>query len=599
MLKSLKTQIVLTSSLCLAAGVLAITLTNYFTARQHAYQGLAEQNLALARSHAKAIAEWVQAKQGLVQAAVNDAEPSKSLLMLRDAGQFVGTYFDYVSAYAPAAPGAGQAPARPGLEQALRTGRPVVTSPYVPPGGGTPVVTFAAPVGPEGAVTSVGAADASVEAVLANVASIRPTEGSEAFLVDAEGTVLAHPQADRLLKPATGISADLTPDALRQAAAAGSAWVPVHVGGQKYLLMVVPVEGMPWMLAVLLHEAQALAPITAVLTVSIAASALVLLVTAVLLGGFIAHKLARLGQLRDAMREVASGGGAADSEGDLARRMDARGDDELADIAASFNAFADRQAVVLARIHEASTCVRLAAREIAAGNLDLSHRTEETVAGLTGMSASMQQLTDAVQGNAASTHQANLLASQASEVAQRGGEVVGRAVQTMDEISAASRKIADIIGVIDSIAFQTNILALNAAVEAARAGEQGRGFAVVAAEVRQLAQRSAQAAHEIRALISSSVERVQDGAQLVHSTGRTIEEIVGAVSEVVSVMGRIHASTVAQSDGIAAMGQSVLRLEGLAQQNAALVEQSAASAATLEDQSAALAGVMGRSPVRA
>lgn len=598
MLKSLKTQIVLTSSLCLAAGVLAITLTNYFTARQHAYQGLAEQNLALARSHAKAIAEWVQSKQSLVQAAVNDAEPSKSLLMLRDAGQFVGTYFDYVNAYAPAAPGAGQVPARPGQEQALRTGRPVVTSPAMPPGGGTPVITFAAPVGPEGAVTSVGAADAAMDAVLANVASIRPTESSEAFLVDAEGTVLAHPQAGRLLKPATEISADLAPEALRQAAAR-SAWVPVRVGGQKYLLMVVPVEGMPWMLAVLLHEAQALAPITAVLAVSIAASALVLLVTAVLLGGFIAHRLARLGQLRDAMREVASGAGAADSEGDLARRMDARGDDELADIAASFNAFADRQAVVLARIHEASTCVRLAAREIAAGNLDLSHRTEETVAGLTGISASMQQLTDAVQGNAASTHQANLLASQASEVAQRGGDVVGRAVQTMDEISAASRKIADIIGVIDSIAFQTNILALNAAVEAARAGEQGRGFAVVAAEVRQLAQRSAQAAHEIRALISSSVERVQDGAQLVHSTGRTIEEIVGAVSEVVSVMGRIHASTVAQSDGIAAMGQSVLRLEGLAQQNAALVEQSAASAATLEDQSAALAGVMGRSPVRA
>lgn len=585
MLKSLRTQIVLTSLLCLAVGVLAIMSTNYFTARERAYQGLAEQNLALAKSHAKGISEWVQSKLSLVQAATNDPEPSKSLLMLRDAGQFVGTYFDYVtSAASSSAP-----PARPGYQQALRTGRSVVTSPYFAAGSsGQLVITFAVPVGSESAVTSVGAADASMDAVVANVTSIHPTPDSEAFLVNADGMIIAHPQGRLLLKPSTDVSADLTPLAVRRAAA-DATMVPVRLGGQKFFMMVVPVEGTDWLLVLLLHEGQALEPITSMLTASIAVSVLVLLATAALLGGFMTHRLARLGQLRDAMRAVVAGEG----EANLRRRMDAHGADELADIATSFNAFADQQAVVLSRIHDASTSVRYAAEEIAAGNQDLSRRTELTVSGLEGISASMLQVIEAVRANTDATHQAKLLVTQASDMAGRSGTVVVQAVQTMDEITAASKKIADIIGVIDAIAFQTNILALNAAVEAARAGEQGRGFAVVAAEVRQLAQRSAQAAREIKGLISSSVDRVQDGAQLVHTTGATIQEIVNAMRQVVSVMEQIHASAAEQSANVSDVSQAVQHLEALAQQNAALVEQSTASAASLKDQSVALNGVMG------
>ena len=585
MLKSLKTQIVLTSLLCLAVGVLAITLTNYFTARERAYQGLAEQNLALARSHAKGISEWVQSKLSLVQAATNDPEPSKSLLMLRDAGQFVGAYFDYVTAGASS----GTALAKPGYAQALQLGQPVVTSPYRAAGSEGPlVITFAAPVGPKSAVTSVGTADASMDAVLANVASIRPTFDSEAFLVNADGVVIAHPEDRMLLAPSTDVLAELTPQALQQAAASGTL-VPVRRGGTKFLLMVVPVEGTDWRLAVLLHEAQALEPITAMLTVSVAVSLLVLMATAALLGGFIAHRLVRLGQLRDAMREVTSGEDAAYRP----RHMDARGTDELADIAASFNAFADQQAAVLSRIRDASASVRLAAEEIALGNQDLSHRTGLTVSRLKEISAAMLQLTEAVGANTDATHKAKLLVVRASEVASHGGAVVGQAVQTMDAISAASGKISEIIGVIDGIAFQTNILALNAAVEAARAGEQGRGFAVVAAEVRKLAQRSAQAAREIKGLISSSVDLVQEGAQLVHGAGSTITEIVSAVQQVVGVIGEIHASTAGQGASIAEMGHAVLQLEELAQRNAALVEHSGASAASLKEQSEALGTVMG------
>lgn len=589
MLKSLKTQIVLTSLLCLALGVFAITLTNYFTARERAYQGLAEQNLALAKSHAKGISDWIQSKLSLVQAATQDPEPSKSLLMLRDAGQFVGASFDYVTAAESSSAQSGPASSKPGYEQALQTAQPVVTSPYRAAGSDGPlVITFAAPVGPKSAVTSVGTADASMDAVVANVASIRPTPDSEAFLINADGVIIAHSEGRMFLAPSTDISADLTPQTLSMAATGGML-VPVKRGGTKFLLVLVPVEGTDWRLAVLLHEAQALEPITAMLTASVIVSALVLLATAALLGGFIAHRLARLVQLRDAMRVVASGEGDAHRP----RHMDARGSDELADIAASFNAFAHQQAVVLSRIRDASSSVRVAAEEIALGNQDLSHRTVLTVSGLEGISASMQQLTGAVRANTDATHKAKLLVTQASDIAGHGGSVVGQAVQTMDQISAASKKIADIIGVIDGIAFQTNILALNAAVEAARAGEQGRGFAVVAAEVRQLAQRSAQAAREIRSLISSSVDLVDDGARLVHSAGATIREMVSAVRQMVGVIGEIHASTTYQGASIVEMGQAVLQLEGLAQRNAELVEYSSAAAASLQDQSAALSRVMG------
>lgn len=587
MLKSIKMQIVLTSSLCLVVGVLVITSANYLVARHRAYQGLTEQNLALLKSHAEGISEWVNSKRSLVNASVNDAEPTRSLLTLRDTGLFVGTSFDYVSHSAsPASPSATDQTNSPGYQQVLQTGKAIVTSPYFLGTSGKLVVTFAAPAGSGPTITSLGAAEASMDAVVANVASVRPTANSLAFLVDSDGKIIAHPNEHLLLKPVNAVSAELSPEALAKAAAHASL-VPVHVEGQKSLLMVVPVAGTPWQLVLVLNQAEALEPITAMLATSAAVSALVLLVASVLLGWFISHRLARLAQLRDAMREVGAG------DGDLSLRIDTRGEDELAEIATSFNTFADKQTLVLARIRESSTSVRFAAEEIAAGNSDLSRRTELTVSGLEGISSSMLQLTDTVRLNADSMLQANQLITQASHLADRGGHVVGQAVQTMDQISSASRKIADIIGVIDGIAFQTNILALNAAVEAARAGEQGRGFAVVATEVRHLAQRSAHAAKEIKDLISASVTCVQGGVQLVNSAGTTIQEIVSSVQQVASVIGKVHHSTAEQSASIFEMGQAVLHLEELVQQNAALVEQGSASATSLKEQSLALSGVMG------
>ena len=247
----------------------------------------------------------------------------------------------------------------------------------------------------------------------------------------------------------------------------------------------------------------------------------------------------------------------------------------------------------LTEIRDATDAIDLASGEIASGNHDLSQRTEITAGNLQATSENMRQLVERVQQSVEASRTANQLAQSAASVAARGGEVVGRAVSTMDEISQSSRRIADIIGVIDGIAFQTNILALNAAVEAARAGEQGRGFAVVASEVRLLAGRSAEAAKEIKTLIDNSVNRIQSGAQLVHDAGETMGQIVDSVQQVSEIINTIAAASNEQATGITEMGQAIAELDQMTQQNAALVEQSAAAAESLKGQTLNLSHAVG------
>ena len=246
----------------------------------------------------------------------------------------------------------------------------------------------------------------------------------------------------------------------------------------------------------------------------------------------------------------------------------------------------------ISRIKEAGDTINTASREIASGNTDLSQRTEEQASSLEETASSMEELTATVKQNAENARQANQLAASASDIAVRGGDVVGQVVSTMSSISESSRKIVDIISVIDGIAFQTNILALNAAVEAARAGEQGRGFAVVASEVRSLAQRSAAAAKEIKGLIGDSVEKVEAGTALVDRAGKTMEEIVTSVKRVTDIMAEISAASAEQSAGIEQVNQAITQMDDVTQQNAALVEEAAAAAESMEEQAHQLAGLM-------
>ncbi|WP_413458238.1 methyl-accepting chemotaxis protein [Herbaspirillum huttiense] len=276
------------------------------------------------------------------------------------------------------------------------------------------------------------------------------------------------------------------------------------------------------------------------------------------------------------------------AQGDLTIQIGETTRDETGKLLASLKAMNQNLHRIVSEVRTGSDTINTASSEIASGNLDLSSRTEEQAGALEETASAMEELTSTVKQNADNARQANSLAATASDVAVQGGSVVGQVVQTMGEINDASRKIVDIISVIDGIAFQTNILALNAAVEAARAGEQGRGFAVVASEVRTLAQRSASAAKEIKALIDDSVSRVDNGSRLVEQAGATMSEVVASVRRVTDVVAEISAASHEQSDGIEQINHAIAQMDEVTQQNAALVEQAAAAAQSLQEQSGRL-----------
>ncbi len=281
------------------------------------------------------------------------------------------------------------------------------------------------------------------------------------------------------------------------------------------------------------------------------------------------------------------------AQGDLGTQIKVESRDETGQLMAALKGMNDNLVNIVGQVRTGTDTIATASAEIANGNLDLSSRTEQQAGSLEETAAAMEQLTSTVKQNAENARQANQLAASASEVAIQGGSVVGQVIDTMGSINDSSKKIVDIISVIDGIAFQTNILALNAAVEAARAGEQGRGFAVVASEVRSLAQRSASAAKEIKELITDSVQKVDSGSKLVENAGATMGEVVASVKRVTDIVAEISAASTEQSTGIEEVNRAIVLMDESTQQNAALVEEAAAAARAMQDQAAQLAQIVG------
>ena len=591
MFQSLRARLIALSVAIVTVAMLALAIANFLTVQRHVLSTLDDQSRQLVNAQAQVLGEWVATKRLLTHTlaqAVDTPEPHAVVQALRDGGGFSDAYFGYTDKrmfFLNEMAADYDVTARPWFKQALREGRPIVTAPYLfvsPPEVG---VTFAEPVGPAGNPVAVVGTDVLLTTVVRTVGAIRPTPGSFAFLVDEAGAIVTHPDPALTLKPVSALSPQLGADAI-QALPKADSGMRTAVGGKDFLLYGQGVPGTNWQLVVAVQRDEALSALGSLLKVSGAIVAISLILAIALLGAVIARVTRRLAVVRDALEDIASG------DGDLTRRLSVQGNDELTQIARAFNHFTDKIASVLVRIRDSSETVRHASTEIASGNQDLSARTEQQASSLEETAAAMEQLTATVQHNAENARQARQLASSASDIATHGGTVVDQVVRTMGGIEQSSHRIADIIGVIDSIAFQTNILALNAAVEAARAGEQGRGFAVVASEVRTLAQRSATAAKEIKALIDDSVGQVDAGSRLVQDAGATMGKVVESVQRVTAIVTEISNASQEQSTGIAEIGTAVSQMDQSTQQNAALVEEATAAAQSLQQQAAQLADVV-------
>lgn len=426
------------------------------------------------------------------------------------------------------------------------------------------------------------------------VADMESAVHGEILLIEADGKIVSNStwiKSEIVLKNVAEV-ASISPmvaelqRVLPQAQGATELMSEYVDDGKHFTLFLKKIPGSPWLLATGLPTEMLTQQSDRILVkLGFVQIPMALLLLVLIIGG-IRLLMRRLANLKDNIDALSAG------DADLTKRLVGGGGHEFNEVAVSFNVFIERLQKILQRIAESTSMIASASREIASGNQDLSVRTETQASSLDKTASSMTGLTSTVKQNADNANEANQLALDASSVAVRGGTVVSQVVETMGSINESSKKIVDIISVIDGIAFQTNILALNAAVEAARAGEQGRGFAVVATEVRNLAQRAAGAAKEIKALIVASVEKVETGTGLADQAGRTMNEVVSSVQNVTAIMKAILEASQEQSRGIAQVNISITQLDSATQQNSALVEEASAAAMALQEQAANLENIV-------
>ena len=590
MFRSIRARIIAATTGCLVVALLLNTIINFQVTRQDNQQSQRDILTSTSASHNMAIADWVNNKMTIITSAQPVAlsdDPVPVFKQLALAGGFTNVYVGYASKTAkfsdPTGVPADYDPTlRPWYQQAVSADGPVVTAPYVDAGTGKLVVTFAVPVKEQGALKAVVAGDVAMDSVVANVRGIHPTPASSGLLLDSNGTVIAGSDPALTLKPFTEPIKGTDFATLKS-----GPLVDGTFNGREKTFLATAVPGTHWLLVVALDNGDATAGMRSLLKASALSLAILALLSGALMHLLIARLLKRLSGIRDAMNSIANG------TNDLSQRLPDKGGDEVAQIAQAFNAFSDKLSVVMVQLRDASASVKNAAHEIAAGNQDLSGRTEQAASSLRETASAVEEITASVTQSNESAAEANEQASKASAAASRGGDVVAQAISTMQSIELASAKIGDITSVIDGIAFQTNILALNASVEAARAGEQGRGFAVVAGEVRNLASRSAQAAKEIKSLIDSTTESVATGSRFVHLAGDSMDEIRASVGSVSGIMREISIATREQMKGIHEINHAVTHLDRMVQQNAELVVQSAAAASALQSQAGDLAETAG------
>lgn len=591
MFNSIRSRVIGATAGIVIIALLINTVVNYLIINKFNNRAVESSLTALTQSHTATITQWVSTQKGMIASLVphvTDSDPVPLLKQIADAGHFMNLDIGYpdkrdISSDPSGIPEGYDPTSRPWYIQAVQAGKPLVINPYMDVTTKKLIVTVAAPRIENGTVLGVVEGDIRMDDVIANIRNIKPTPDSFGMLIAADGTIMAHPDDALTLKPL----ADIAPD-LDSAALLKGGIVQTDMHGLVKLLKALPVGDSGWYTVVVMDKAEATAGMRSLLTAS-AICLLCLIVFAVLVVNFISQRaLAPLNHIRVAMDNIASG------NADLTQRLDASRNDEVAAIARAFNTFIATLSGVMVSIMQTSHAVRDASQEIALGNQDLSSRTESAAASLQQTSAAMEQISSTVSLTAETAEQANEAIAQTAQAANEGGAAVKSVIHAIGDIESASGKIADITGVIESIAFQSNILALNASVEAARAGEMGKGFAVVAGEVRNLASRSTQAAQEIKVLIDSTLESIRVGSRQVAHTGKTMDHIVGGVKSVTTMMAEITNATREQQRGIQEINLAVTQLDAMVQQNAALVEESTTASAAVQGQARELADAVGQ-----